>query len=239
MSGEARNLCTQENQHSVAAVIKRTGSVAALPILMAAILFIAAGRLDWIWAWVWMGINLLHLLIVVPIAIFANPDAVAERGQPEMIGKWDVVGSILYILAMHIALPLVAGLNVRLGWAPDLSLAWHVAAAVVLSAGLGLSAWALRANAYSWSTAVIQPGQRVCNTGPYRFVRHPAYLGLSLQAISVPTLLGSLWALIPGITAVVCMIIATSHEDRTLQARLPGYQDYVQKVRFRLVPGIW
>jgi protein-S-isoprenylcysteine O-methyltransferase Ste14 len=62
---------------------------------------------------------------------------------------------------------------------------------------------------------------------------------LILQALGVPILLGSLWALIPGIAAAACIIIVTSSEDRMLQGKLPGYQDYVQKVRFRLVPGIW
>jgi len=130
---------------------------------------------------------------------------------------------------------------VRFGWARDLSIAWHVAGAVVLVAGLGLSAWAMIANAY-FSTAVrIQSdrGHTVCSTGPYRFVRHPGYVGFILQALGVPILLGSLWALISGITATVLMIIRTSLEDRMLQAELPGYQDYVQKVRYRLVHGIW
>jgi protein-S-isoprenylcysteine O-methyltransferase Ste14 len=158
-----------------------------------------------------------------------------------MTRKWDKIVSGLYALAMYFALPLVAGLDVRFGWARDISVAWHVAGAVVFAVGLELSAWAMIANAY-FSTAVrIQSdrGHTVCSTGPYRFVRHPGYVGFILQSISVPFLLGSLWALIPGITATVLMIIRTSLEDRTLQAELPGYQDYVQKVRYRLVPGIW
>ncbi len=96
-------------------------------------------------------------------------------------------------------------------------------------------------NAY-FSTAVrIQGdrGQTVCRTGPYQFVRHPGYIGTFLQSLGIPFLLGSLWALIPGIMAVVFMIIRTSMEDRTLQAELPGYQDYIQKVRYRIIPGIW
>jgi len=158
-----------------------------------------------------------------------------------MTKKWDKVVSGLYALAMYLALPSVAGLDERFGWTGDLSVTWHVAGAVVLAAGVGLSAWAMIANAY-FSTAVrIQTdrGHTVCSTGPYRFVRHPGYVGFILQALGLPILLGSLWALIPGITATVLMIIRTSLEDRTLQAELPGYQDYVQKVRYHLVPGIW
>jgi len=222
----------------VARILKVAEAVAIFPVLMAVILFLAAGRLDWTWAWVYLGINLANVLIVGPITIRTNPVTVAEHDELKKTGKWDV-GSVFYLLAMYIALPLVAGLDVRFGWARDLSIAWHVAGASVLAVGLGLASWVMITNPYIWSEVPIQRGQTVCSTGPYRFVRHPAYVGLILQALGVPILLGSLWALIPGITAAVCIIIATSSEDRILQAELPGYQDYVQKVRFRLVPGIW
>jgi protein-S-isoprenylcysteine O-methyltransferase Ste14 len=96
-------------------------------------------------------------------------------------------------------------------------------------------------NAYFSTVVRIQTdrGQTVCSTGPYRFVRHPGYVGTILQSFGLPFLLGSLWALIPGITAVGLMIIRTSFEDRTLQSDLPGYREFVQKVRYRLIPGIW
>ena len=223
---------------AVAAIPQRAGPVAIFPVLMAAVFFAAAGRLDWAWAWVYLGINLANLLVVGPITIRANPETVAEAGEPEMREKWDV-GSIFYLLAIYIALPLVAGLDVRFGWARDLSLAWHIAGAAVVAAGMGLTAWAMMTNAYIWSPVPIQDGQTVCSIGPYRYVRHPAYQGSILQALGVPILLGSFWAMIPGFTAAVCIIIATSSEDRLLQAELPGYQDYVRKVHFRLVPGVW
>jgi isoprenylcysteine carboxyl methyltransferase (ICMT) family protein YpbQ len=123
---------------------------------------------------------------------------------------------------MYVALPLVAGLDMRFGWVRDLSVAWHVAGAVVLAVGLELTSWAMLANAY-FSTAVriqSERGHTVCSTGPYRFVRHPGYVGFILQSISIPFLLGSLWALIPGITATVLMIIAiqrTSGENAIWQ----------------------
>ena len=229
---------TEKHPNAVAGILKLARAVAIFPVVMAVILFVAAGRLDWTWAWVYLGINLANVLIVGPITIRTNPATVAEHGELKKTEEWDV-GSVFYLLAMYIALPLVAGLDVRFGWARDLSIAWHVAGAAVLAVGLGLASWVMITNPYIWSEVPIQRGQTVCSTGPYRFARHPAYAGLILQALGVPILLGSLWALIPGITAAVCIIIATSSEDRMLQTELPGYQDYVQKVRFRLVPGIW
>jgi protein-S-isoprenylcysteine O-methyltransferase Ste14 len=232
---------TENHPTVVAGILKRVGTVAIFFVLIAAILFLAAGRLNWTWAWVYLGICLVSVLINGTIMLHTSPETIAERGELKMTKKWDKVVSGLYALAMYFALPSVAGLDVRFGWARDLSVAWHVAGAVVLAVGLGLSAWAMIANAY-FSTAVrIQTdrGQTVCRTGPYRFVRHPGYVGFILQSLGTPVLLGSLWALIPGITAAALMIIRTSFEDRTLQAELPGYRDYVQEVRYRLVPGIW
>jgi protein-S-isoprenylcysteine O-methyltransferase Ste14 len=225
----------------VAGILKRSGTIAIFLVVMAAILFLAAGRLIWTWAWVYLGICFVSVLINGAITLRTSPETIAERGELKMTKKWDKVVSGLYALVLYFALPLVAGLDVRFSWTQDLSVAWHVAGAVALAVGLELAAWAMIANAY-FSTAVrIQTdrGHTVCSTGPYRFVRHPGYVGFILQSLSVPFLLGSLWALIPGIAAAVLMVIRTSLEDRTLQAELPGYPEYVQKVRYRLVPGIW
>jgi protein-S-isoprenylcysteine O-methyltransferase Ste14 len=238
----ASDIPPTENHPSVlAGILKRTVTVAIFFVLIAAILFVTAGRFNWIWAWVYLGISLVSVLINAPIMLRSSPGTIAERGELKMTENWDKVVSGSYALAMYFALPLVAGLDVRLGWARDPGIAWHVAGAIVLAVGLELTSWAMIANAY-FSTAVrIQSdrGQTVCSTGPYRFVRHPGYVGVILQCIGAPILLGSLWALIPGITATVLIIVRTFLEDRTLQAELTGYQDYVQEVRYRLVPGIW
>ncbi|MDH4208535.1 MAG: isoprenylcysteine carboxylmethyltransferase family protein [Anaerolineae bacterium] len=241
MNGESGILPTKNRPSVAAGILKRAATVAIFLLFIAVILFLASGRLNWTWAWVYLGISLVSVVINAIIMLPTNPETVAERGELKITQKWDQVVSGLYALAMYLALPLVAGLDVRFGWTGDLSLPWHLAGAVVLVLGLELSGWAMIANAY-FSTAVrIQDdrGHAVCDTGPYRFVRHPGYVGFILHAISLPFLLGSLWALIPGIIASVCMIIRTSFEDRTLQAELAGYEDYVRKVRYRLFPGIW
>jgi len=232
---------TENRPNVVAGIVKRIAAIAIFLVLTAVILFLAAGQLSWTWAWVYLGISLVTVLINGTVMLRTSPETIAERGELKMEKRWDRVVSGLYVLAMYLALPSVAGLDVRFGWTRDVSVAWHVAGAVVLAVGFGLSAWAMIANAY-FSTAVrIQSdrGHTVCDTGPYRFVRHPGYVGVVVQAISLPFLLGSFWALIPGIAAAALMITRTSLEDRTLQAELPGYQEYIQKVRYRLLPGIW
>jgi protein-S-isoprenylcysteine O-methyltransferase Ste14 len=96
-------------------------------------------------------------------------------------------------------------------------------------------------NRFFSSTVRIQTdrGHEVVEGGPYRFMRHPGYVGAILLVTSISLVLGSLWALIPAGVVAVLLIIRTCLEDITLQRELTGYADYARRVRFRLVPGIW
>lgn len=101
--------------------------------------------------------------------------------------------------------------------------------------------WARYSNRYFSSVVRIQTdrGQTVCREGPYRYVRHPGYLGGFLFTVTMGLMLGSWWAFIPQFIAALMLIPRTILEDRTLQAELPGYQEYVQETPYRLLPGIW
>jgi protein-S-isoprenylcysteine O-methyltransferase Ste14 len=241
MNTKSENLLTEHNPNIVRGILVRTVTVGIFFVLIAGILFMAVGRLSWTWAWVYLGICLVSMLINAAIMLSTSPETIAERGRPQGTKDWDKVVGGLWALVIYVALPLVAGLDVRFGWTSDLNVALQVAGAVVLAVALGLSAWAMVANAY-FSTAVrVQSdrGHTVCRTGPYRFVRHPGYVGFILQSLGTSILLGSWWALIPALIAAALMIIRTALEDRTLIAELPGYPDYVQETRYRLIPGIW
>jgi protein-S-isoprenylcysteine O-methyltransferase Ste14 len=232
---------TEKHPNIAAGIAARFGAVAISFALQAAILFLGAGRLDWVWAWVYLGISFVSLLINGTIMLRTNPETIAERGRPEGTKGWDKVVGGLWGLVQFVGIPLVAALDVRFGWTQEFGVAWHWAGAVTLAAGLGLSGWAMIANAY-FSTAVriqSERGHTVCRSGPYRFVRHPGYVGFDLMSFGTSCLLGSWWALIPAIVAVALMVVRTSFEDRMLQAELPGYADYAREVHYRLVPGIW
>jgi protein-S-isoprenylcysteine O-methyltransferase Ste14 len=224
-----------------AGILARFVQIAFVFVFQALVLFLSAGRLNWTWAWLFLGICVVSVSINARLMLRTNPETIAERGRPKEMRKWDKVVGGLWGLAMYLLVPLVAGLDERFGWTRGLSASGNIAGGALLAVGLALGGWAMIANAY-FSTAVrIQTdrGQTVCCTGPYKFVRHPGYVGFILQSLATPFLLGSLWALIPGVTGVVLIIIRTAFEDRMLQAELPGYKDYVQEVRHRLLPGIW
>jgi len=224
-----------------AGIRKRVATYAISVILTVLMLFGAAGRLGWLWAWVYMGIWLASMAVVGPITIRTTPEAVAERGEFRITKTWDKVVVACCLLDLFVALPIVAGLDERFGWTGGLALLWHVFGAVILVAGMALYAWGMITNAYFSMVVRLQDdrGQAVCTTGPYRFMRHPGYVGLILQALGLPLLLGSWWALLPGLAASLALIVRTSLEDGMLLAELPGYQDYAQKVPYRLLPGVW
>ena len=101
--------------------------------------------------------------------------------------------------------------------------------------------WALIENRFFSSVVRIQVerGHAVCDSGPYRIVRHPGYTGNILALLGIVLALSSMWTLIPAAVALIIAVIRTVLEDQTLQDELPGYRDYAQRVRYRLIPGVY
>jgi protein-S-isoprenylcysteine O-methyltransferase Ste14 len=112
---------------------------------------------------------------------------------------------------------------------------------VLFLAGMGILTWAEAVNKFFEVTVRIQTerGQKVIDTGPYAIVRHPGYVGGVLFSLGIALCLGSLWALIPAGLASALLILRTQWEDQTLQAELPGYKDFTERVRYKLIPGVW
>ncbi len=217
---------------------------AALGIIgYGAIIFVSAGRLDWIWGWVLLvvlaAVMAAHPLILVPI----NPELLAEREKgmwDKGVKAWDkritaLVGGLMVLTWI------VAGLDLRFQWTGTLPLAYHLGGLLVHVLGYALFLWAMASNAFFSEGVRIQTerGHIVATGGPYQIVRHPGYVGAILAELATPFLLGSPWALIPAATLTALYVIRTSLEDRTLMEELSGYREYAQRTRFRLLPGIW
>ena len=112
---------------------------------------------------------------------------------------------------------------------------------ILAAAGFAFALWAAAENRFFASMVRIQldRGHVVCDSGPYRMVRHPGYAGLLLTLPGIVLALSSAWTSIPATLALLVIVIRTALEDRTLQAELPGYREYVQRVRYRLVPWVY
>jgi len=241
MTTKPENQQSSDKQNVAKGIAARTGQILIMFLVMGLELFLGSGKLNWSWAWVFLGIGFLSVAINAVFMLRSSPETVAERGRPKEVKDWDKLVGGAWLIGQYFLVPIIAALDIRFGWSRELSTAWHVLGAAIYGLSLGLTSWAMITNAY-FSTAVrIQTdrGQQVCTTGPYRYVRHPGYVGFFFQALSVPILLGSLWALLFAIPAGVLMIIRTSIEDRMLQKELVGYKEYAREVKYRLLPGIW
>jgi protein-S-isoprenylcysteine O-methyltransferase Ste14 len=223
-----------------AGIRKRLTQIGALLLVYVLLLFLPAGRLDWLWAWVLLAIYLVMIAVNAVVMFRISPETIARRAEAEGQKGWDRVVSGLWAI-MGLAGLVVAGLDVRFAWTGPLPIGLHLTGVAGYTLGFALFSWAMASNAF-FSTVVrvlTDRGHTVCTTGPYRFVRHPGYVGAILQSLVAPLLLGSLWALVPGVLAAGLMVVRTALEDRTLRTELPGYEAYTRSVRFRLIPGVW
>ncbi len=223
-------------------IMKRAVQLGIQFLILAAILFLSSGRLDWWFAWVYLGIFILGVGVNSYVLLRINPELIAERARqftPET-KKWDRILATLWGLMSAVSL-LVAGLDVRFGWSPQISLTVQLIAMLFHMFGSAFASWAIVSNAFFAGTVRIQTdrGHSVASSGPYRFVRHPGYAGWMISNVAVVVMLGSMWALIPAVIAVLALVARTALEDRMLREELPGYEEYAQRVRYRLVPGVW
>ena len=210
-------------------------------VLLAVVLFWSAGRIDWWPAWALIVLMSAWVTATAIVILRFHPDLLADRlGPRKGAASWDV--AIMGIIGVTTLLRLiVAGLDQRFGWTGGIPLVAQIAALIVSALGYALVVWATASNAFFSQVFRIQSerGHSVAAGGPYRYVRHPAYVGTILYELAVPILLASWWALLIGAFNAILFFVRTALEDRALQAELRGYDDYARKVRYRLLPGIW
>jgi protein-S-isoprenylcysteine O-methyltransferase Ste14 len=207
-------------------------------------LLTCGGDLYWWQAWIY---SLLIVFVSIGGRIWAeqrNPGLLAERQDVEKIQDakaWDKVLAPLMALSVSFPLVIVAGLDHRYSWSPAFPLWLIVPGFILISLGYAFASWALAENRFFSGVVRIQKdrGHEVCDSGPYRIVRHPGYAGNIPPLLGIVLALSSLWTLIPVVVALLIMAIRTSLEDKTLHEELPGYSDYAQRVRYRLIPGIY
>ncbi len=213
----------------------------ALLLILAGILFLSAGRLDWLQAWIFLLAYGVFLFIYAVWVLRNDPGQLTERSQMgPNVKRWDKVILSVYTVLL-LAMLIIAGLDAgRFRWAL-VSPAWQGIGWAGLTMAGALIGWTAYTNTFLSRYVRIQAerGQHVISNGPYHWVRHPMYAGIILMMLCIPLSLGSGWALVPGVFIGVLFVIRTALEDRTLQAELSGYREYAQRVCYRLFPWIW
>jgi len=209
----------------------------ALPLLISA---------DWAWreGWAFFLISTVGFIASRALAARRHPDIIAERAR--MIDHQDTK-TFDKILAPVVAFGLVvigivAGFDHRWNGATPWFSDWsRWAALAVLIGSYAFGTWALIENRFFSGVVRIQHdrGHHVVSTGPYRLIRHPGYVGTLIFYLACPVLLASLWAFLPAVIVNVLLVVRTALEDKTLRAELPGYSEYANNTRYRLIPGVW
>lgn len=211
--------------------------IAIVLLTMGALLFGSAGRLDLPWLWAYLLGWLVYVSLASGLTLRFNPTLARERMQPpsdrdRLTRRMAVVPSLGHLV--------VAGLDARFGWSSMPS--WlHVVGLVLLTVAWSFITWTFLTNRFASSAIRIQDerGHEVISTGPYALVRHPMYLGVFLTIVGSPLALGSWWAAVAISPMLVVFVRRTELEDRLLHEELRGYPEYAQRVRSKVVPGLY
>ena len=204
---------------------------------MLVMFFVPAGTLAYWEAWVYL-IAILICMFSFLIYFLKNDPELLERRmrtqEKETEQKW-IVKCLFLACLFTVLLP---GFDRRFEWS-------HVPVQVVILAdiivllGYSIIFLTMRENSYASRIIEVEKGQEVISSGPYAIIRHPMYLGSTLLFLLTPLALGSYWAIIPAVFIIPILMARIRNEEQILEKELEGYQEYMQKIKYRLIPGIW
>jgi len=193
-------------------------------------------------AWFLLVINLVGMFGQIAFVAARDPEMVNHRGlwkKKKDTKSWDKIIVSGWVVLSYMTF-IVIGLDIRFDGA-NLGLWSAVVGTALFVFSVAVLTSAMLANKHFETTVRIQTDRnhKVVTDGPYRFIRHPGYVGASLWTLSAPLIVGSVYGLLPAGMAVLLLIIRTVLEDRTLQRELTGYSEYARQVHYRLIPGLW
>jgi protein-S-isoprenylcysteine O-methyltransferase Ste14 len=219
---------------------KAFGGLAILLLVMALLVFAAAGTLRYWQAWTFLAVYLAASLAISLYLIRKDPALLARRmsGGP-FAEKEPVQRLIMSITSLgFIGLLVFPAVDHRLGWSDPPGWAAIAGDVIMLLGWLGIY-FVFRENSFASATIESSADQRVISTGPYAWVRHPMYAAALVLLLGIPLALGSSWGMLIVLALVPVLIWRLMDEERFLAEHLPGYREYQGRVRYRLLPPIW
>ncbi len=219
---------------------KAFGGLLQLTVTLAASLFIPAGTLDYWQAWVFLAVFFIAVLAITIYLLKKDPKLLERRVKAGSAAETQRSQKIIQFLAAiaFISIFILSALDHRFGWSV---VPWYVEITgdFLVELGLLVVFFVFRENSFASATIEIAAEQRLIATGPYAIVRHPMYSGALVMLSGVPIALGSWWGLLTVIPIVLVIIWRLIDEEKFLQINLPGYSNYLGKVKCRLLPFIW
>jgi protein-S-isoprenylcysteine O-methyltransferase Ste14 len=204
------------------------------------LLFLPAGTLNYWQAWVFIAVFMVATIVPSIYLAVKNPAALQRRlkagpmAETRLVQKLVIIGTIVVVVAVLV----VSALDYRFGWS-------HVPTPVVIlgdilvAVGLGLAQLVVIQNSYAAATITVEAEQKVVSTGLYGLVRHPMYVGTVIMMVGTPLALASYWGLLAIVPALPVLVARIDDEEKLLRQELDGYNEYMQKVHYRLVPYVW
>ncbi len=199
--------------------------------------FLSAGTFDYWQAWVYMATLLIPMVFVMRYFLIHSPEFLERRmhlGEKETTQKKIIRFSFIFYLLAFI----LPGLDRRWGWS-EMPFWVVIIADLFVAASYAWIVFVFKENIYASRTIEVTKEQKVISSGPYAILRHPMYTGVAIMYSVSPLALGSWWALIPGLMIIPVLIARIFNEEEVLSRDLPGYTEYLQRVKYRLIPGIW
>ena len=209
-----------------------------LPLVVWLILLLPAGTVDFWQVYAYFGSLLGLMALVFPYFLKHHPEALRQRMEPikEPEKAQQIIMALMGLSVL--ALYLTAGFDRRYAWSEVPVAISLLALALVLLSYLGI-AYVMKVNNYASRTVKVEPEQELVDSGPYGVVRHPMYSCALIMFLATPVALGSWWALLPVVIAMISFLPRILNEEAVLLRDLAGYKNYSQRVRWRLLPGLW
>ncbi len=206
-------------------------------VLYSILFFIPAGTFDYWQAWMYLILLILMMSAMSIFLIKTDPELLQRRMQYSERRK-EQKRLIFWSYPLFVLIFIMPGFDQRFGWS-NLSPVISIIAEVLVVIAYGFVALVFRENSYTSRIIEVAPDQKVIDTGPYALMRHPMYVGMLLMYFATPLALGSWVAFLVAPLMIPVIVIRIKDEEKTLLEELPGYREYTQKVKYRLIPGVW
>lgn len=209
-------------------------------VFFAALLLWPAGTLNYWQAWVFIAVFMVATLVPSVYLAVKDPAALQRRmkagpgAETRTVQKIIISGTILAVVAVLV----VSALDHRFGWS-NVPTPVVIVGNILVAVGLCLAQLVVIQNSYAAATITVEADQKVVSTGLYGLVRHPMYVGTLIMMIGTPLALDSYWGLLAVVLAMPVLAARIEDEEKLLRQELDGYDEYTQKVHYRLVPGVW
>jgi protein-S-isoprenylcysteine O-methyltransferase Ste14 len=234
MTDKKSELTQQEMKSLIKKILKRFSLVL---IVLGLLILVPAGTFNFWQVYVYIGILVIPMIFVLFYFLKNDPLFLERRTRAREKEKAQKIIQIVFSL-IFLSGFVIPGLDKRFGWS-DVPIYIVLITDIIILLGYLLIFFVFRQNSYASRIVEVDKSQKVITTGLYSIVRHPMYLGVLIMYIPTPVALGSYWGLIPMATIPLAIVFRILNEEKVLSKDLPGYKEYCQKTRYRLIPLIW